>query len=148
MKKFLQFVAAVKTIAAFAFTAQSMLVTVVSMLWGDTVIPIGYIWQMIFLSLIFACLHIHAFSEHESQKLNGAGRLAVLGVPMLLALLAFAYFFNWFPAGNLVNWLIFIGIYAAVFFIAIFAFRIAFRVSGMKYNEMLRLYKANGGKNL
>ena len=146
MEKFLQSIAAIKTIAAFALTGLMMFVTVVSMFLGKDSIPIGYIWQMIFLSLIFGCLHLHAFSEHVAKKTNMPGRMAVLGVPMLLALSAFAHFFQWFATGSLVNWLIFIGLYTGVFIIATFALHTAFRVSGIRYNQMLAIYKAGREK--
>ena len=56
MKKFMQTIAAVKTVAALAFTAQIMLATVVSMLFSRDGIPVRCIWQMIFLALIYGCL--------------------------------------------------------------------------------------------
>ena len=143
MKKFAQFVAAVKSIAVFAFTALVMLVTVASMFLGKDSIPISYIWQMIFLSLIFGCLHLYSFSEHETKKMNLPGRLAVLGVPMLLVVSAFAFFFGWFPANSVVNWLIFVGLYTGIFLIAVFVLRIVFRLSGIKYDRMLAAYKAS-----
>ena len=143
MKKLILFFTGMKVIGAFAFTGQMMFFTVASMFFGRESISIGYIWQMIVLAMIYACLHIHAFSEHESKKLSKNSQLAVLGVPMLLVISAFAYFFQWFPSSNPVNWLIFVGIYTAVFLIAIFAFRIAFRVTGLKYNDLLAAYKAN-----
>ena len=146
MKKFLQSVGAIKTTAAFAFTGLVMFATVASMFLGRDSISIGYIWQMIFLSLIFGCLHLHAFSEHLAKKTNMPGRMAVLGLPMFLALSAFAHFFQWFPTNSPVNWLIFIGLYAGVFIIATFALRTAFRVSGIKYNQMLAVYKASREK--
>ena len=146
MKKFLWSVAAIKTIAAFALSGMTMFLTVSSMFLGRDSISIGSIWQMISLSLIFGCLHLLAFSEHLSKKMSMPGRMAVLGLPMLLALSAFAYFFGWFPANSLANWLIFIGGYAGVFMIATFAMRTAFRVSGIKYNQMLAVYKASHEK--
>jgi hypothetical protein len=141
MKKIMQFIVSVKLIAAFAFSAQIMLVTVACMWFGGDSIPVGYIWQMIFLALIFGCLHIHAFSEHESNKSMSA-RLAILGAPMLLTLCAFAYFFRWFPVNVPANWLIFIGAYIAVFLVAVFVLRAVFRIGGVKYDVLLDAYKA------
>ena len=142
MEKLVRFSAALKAIASLAFTGQVMFVTVISMFMGKDVIPVGYIWQMVALSLIFSLLHLHAFSEHETKKLGKSARLAILGVPMLLALSAFAYFFNWFPIDDVINWLMFIGLYVGIFLIASFAFHIAFRLGGIKYNELLASYKS------
>jgi len=142
MKRAIQIIAAIKTIAMFASTGAMMLSVFVSMFLGRDSIPINYIWQIIFLSLIYGSLQLIAFSESTLGNMNTTGRMTLLGVSMLIVLAAFALIFGWFPIQNPVNWLIFIGLYAAVFFGAVLAFRIVFRLGGMKYNELLVAYKA------
>lgn len=141
MKRFLQLVAAIKTMAAFAFTGGVMLVTVLSMVLGKESIPIRFVWQMIFLALIYGCLQLLAFSENTFRRINTPGRMAFLGISMLAVLIVFALIFQWFPAQNLTNWLVFVGLYIAVFFITVIALRTVFRLGGMKYNELLIAYK-------
>ena len=146
MKKFMQFIAAVKTVAALAFTAQIMFVTVVSMFFGREGVPISYIWQMIFLALIYGCLQLAVFSENYFRRMGTTGRMALLGVSMFVALSGFAVIFQWFPALNLANWLIFAGLYTAAFLIAAFALRTVFRLGGLKYTQMLTLYHTDHDK--
>ena len=141
MKKAIQLIAAIKTIAMFASTGGIMLTVFVSMFLGRDSIPLSYIWQIIFLSLIYGSLHYITFSENTLKNISSAGRMALLGVSMLLALAAFALIFEWFPTQNPVNWLIFAGLYAAVYFIAVLVFRIVFRLGGMRYDELLVAYK-------
>ena len=142
MKKFIQLIAAVKAVASLAFTAQIMLATVASMLFNRGSIPISYIWQMIFLALIYGCLQLAAFSENFFRRMKTPGRMLFLAASMFAALTVFAILFQWFPLENLINWLIFIGLYAAVFLIAVFALRTVFRLSGIKYTQMLVAYQA------
>ena len=142
MKKFMQLIAAVKAVASLAFTAQIMLVTVVSMFFHRDGIPISYIWQMIFLALIYGCLQLVVFSDNYFAQMKTPGRTLLLGASMFAVLAAFAVLFRWFPVGTLSNWLIFTGLYAAVFLIAVFALRTVFRLSGIKYTQMLATYQA------
>ena len=142
MKKFMQLIAAVKAVASLAFTALIMIATVASMIFGRDSLPIGYIWQAIFLALIYGIVQLIAFSENYFKQMKTLGRMAILGVSMFVALAAFAIMFRWFPVQSLENWLIFIGLYAAAFLIAVFALRTVFRLGGIKYNQMLAAYKA------
>lgn len=145
MKKFIQLIAAVKTVASLAFTAGIMLVTVGAMFLGKDTIPLGLIWQAVFLALIFGGLQLLAFSDNAFARAGTPGRMAFLGVSMLAVLALFALAFKWFPAGSITNWLIFIGLYAAVFAIATIVLRLVFRMGGLKYDEMLSAYKSRHG---
>jgi len=142
MKKVIQIITAIKTIAMFASTGGLMLSVFVSMFLGRDSIPISHIWQIVFLSLIYGSLQFITFSENALRSMSTFGRMALLGLSMLAVLAAFALIFGWFPAQNPLNWLIFAGLYSAVFFIAVLVFRLAFRLGGMRYNELLIAYKA------
>ena len=141
MKKSFQFIVAVKAVASLAFTAQVMLATVVSMFFGRESIPVSALWQMLFLALFYSCSQFFIFSENLPFQIKTYGRIALLGLSMFTVLTIFAIVFKWFPVQNLQNWLIFIGLYAAVFLIALSALLTVFRVSGIKYNQMLAAYK-------
>jgi len=67
--------------------------------------------------------------------------MSFLSISLLVILAIFALVFKWFPANSIVNWLIFIGAYAAVFTVAAVALRIVFRVGELKYDELLAAYK-------
>ena len=142
MKNSMQIIAAVKAVASLAFTALIMMITVASMIFSRDSIPLSYIWQAIFLSLIYGCFQLIAFSENYFKQMKTFGRMTILGVSMFMALTGFAITFQWFPMQKLMNWLVFLGLYIAVFFIALFALRTVFRLSGIKYNQMLAAYKA------
>jgi len=142
MKRAIQLIAAIKTVAMFAFTGGVMLIVFASMFLGRDSISIGHIWQIILLSLIYGSLQFIAFSDNILENMNTTGRMALLGLSMMAVLAAFALIFEWFPAQSPVNWLIFAGLYAIVFFVAVLAFRLVFRLGGMKYNELLIAYKA------
>ena len=142
MKKVIQLIAAIKMVGMFAFTGGVMLTLFASMFLGRDSIYISHIWQIIVLSLIYGSLHFIAFSESMPWNITTTGRMALLGVSMLAALAAFAFIFGWFPAQNPINWLIFAGLYAVIYFTAILVFRLVFRLGGMKYNELLIAYKA------
>ena len=147
MKKFMQFVAAVKAVATLAFAAQIMIVTVLNMLLGRDNILIAHVWQMMFLSLIYGCLQLLAFSDNYFKDMKTPNRIALLGVSMLVVLAVFAVIFNWFPTQNPINWLIFAGLYIIFFLVCVFALRTVFRLSGIRYNQMLAAYNANINKD-
>ena len=142
MKTIIQSITAIKATASLAFTAQIMIFTVVSMIFSRQSIPIGYIWQMMFLSLIYGAVQLLAFSENYFKKMKTLGRISITGTTMFAVLALFAFTFKWFPIYSLINWLIFVGLYAVFFLVAVFALRTAFRLSGIKYNQMLAAYKA------
>jgi len=142
MKRTIQIIAAIKTIAMFAFTGGIMLSVFASMLLGRDSISISSIWQIIFLSLIYGSLQLAAFSENTLGRMRTTGRMTLLGLSMLAILSAFALIFEWFPVQIPANWLIFAGLYVVVFFGAVLAFRIVFRLGGIKYNELLIAYNA------
>ena len=142
MKRTIQIIAAIKTIAMFAFTGGIMLSVFASMLLGRDSISLSSIWQIIFLSLIYGSLQLAAFSETMLGRMRTTGRMTLLGLSMLAILSAFALIFEWFPVQIPANWLIFAGLYVVVFFGAALAFRIVFRLGGIKYNELLIAYNA------
>jgi len=143
MKKLMQLIAAIKAIASLAFAALIMAVTVVSMLYGRDSVPISYIWQAIFLALIYGCVQFIAFSESCFTRMRSIGRLAILALSMFTALAVFAVMFRWFHIHSLMNWLVFAGLYVVVFAVATFTLRTVFRLSGIKYNQMLAAYNGS-----
>lgn len=147
MKRFIQLIAAIKSIASLAFTAGIMIVIVAAMIFGKDAISIAIIWQVIFLALIFGAVQFLAFSENAFPRMGTHGRMAFLCVSMLGVLAVFAIVFRWFPAGSVVNWLIFVCIYGALFAIATIVLRIVFRIGGLKYTEMLTAYKTRHNGN-
>ncbi|MDL2232523.1 hypothetical protein LJC63_02945 [Ruminococcaceae bacterium OttesenSCG-928-L11] len=147
MKRFMQYVAAIKTVTAFAFTGAIMLLTVAAMFLGKDAISIGIIWQTVFLALIFGTAQFVCFSENIFTKLRTPGRLTILSVVTLAALSIFAAVFKWFDIGNAINWLVFAGVYAVIFLIATTALRMVFRVGELRYNELLVAYKSRQTDN-
>lgn len=142
MKKIIQLIAAIKSVAAFAFTAGIMLITVATMIVGEDSISISIIWQVTFLALIFGALQLLAFSETVFRQMNTRGRMTFLCISMFVVLALFALAFRWFPAESIINWLIFIGLYGGGFAIAVTALRIVFHIGGLKYDELLMTYKS------
>lgn len=141
MKKFIQLIAAIKSAASLAFTAGVMIITVGATLLGKEALPVGIMWQAVFLALIFGTLQFLAFSDRVFTRMDTPGRMILLCASTLAVLIAFAFVFQWFPTSNIVNWLIFIGLYAVLFAVATIVLQIVFRVGGLKYNEMLAAYK-------
>ena len=127
--------------ASLAFAAGIMLVTVAFMILGRDVISISIVWQAIFLALIFGVLQFLAFSDKTFPRMRTFGRMSFLSISLLVMLAIFALVFKWFPANSILNWLIFIGAYAAFFTVAAVALRIVFRVGELKYDELLTAYK-------
>jgi hypothetical protein len=142
MKKFLWTVVAIKAPAVFMFTGAIMWLTVMKTFWGEDTIPVDFIWQLIFLSLIFGALHLLAFSENTLGRTGTPGRIAFLGLTMLAALVVFALVFHWLGENNAMSWLVFIGAYVLIYLAVNVVERILFRLGGKRYHDMLTTYKA------
>lgn len=142
MKRFIQLVAAIKSVASLAFTAGLMVITVAAMLFGRDTISVRIIWQVVFLALIFGALQYLLFSENVFRRMGTPGRMALLCISMLVVLALFALIFQWFPVKSLSSWLLFVGVYAAFFAVATVVLRVVFRMGEFKYNELLTAYKS------
>jgi hypothetical protein len=142
MKKFLWTVIAIKAPAAFMFTGAVMWITVMKTFFGEETIPVDFVWQLIFLALIFGTLHLLAFSENTLGRTGTPGRIAFLGLTMLAVLVVFAFAFRWLGENSAVSWPVFIGAYVLLFLAVTGVERIIFRLGGKKYHDMLTTYKA------
>jgi hypothetical protein len=142
MKKFLWLSIAIKAPAAMMFTGAIMWITVLKTFLGEPAISVDFIWQLIFLSLIFGALHLLAFSENTLGRMGTTGRIAFLGLTMLAVLVVFALVFRWIGGNNAMSWPVFIGAYVLIYLAVTVAERILFRLGGKRYHDMLTTYQA------
>ena len=54
--------------------------------------------------------------------------------------------FRWFPTGNMLSWLIFLGIFFAIFVVMTLGFEIYFQIQGKKYDGLLGQYRKQQGQ--
>ncbi len=144
MKKFIETTAAIKSVAALIFAGLIIVYTVFGGFFGLKGISFGQVWQALGVAAIAACLHWVAFAGAACARLSQGKRMAVFELPLLAVLAAFAYCFGWFPAGNAVNWLIFVALCLFFFGVIAIVFALYFRVTGRRYTEILSAYQRRG----
>ncbi len=141
MKLFIEITGAIKGLATFIFSGLIIVYTVFGGFFGLTSLSFGLVWQAIFIAFIASGLHFIVFSGMAIQMKSAVARHLLFGASLLLVLLGFAYLGAWFPAGRLLNWVIFVALCVFFFGAAFLAFRAYFRITGKKYTEVLHAYQ-------
>lgn len=77
-------------------------------IFGNEAISITILLQFLVLSFITAILAFLFTSAYMIQHLSLTTRLILMPVSIILCLGSTIYFFNWFPTGNLLPWILFV----------------------------------------
>lgn len=142
MKKFLEGVITWKSYVCFMFSGCVCLYSVIALLTGERTLEIGILFQLLLLSAFGTLLQGIAFDETwVIKKAKYTTRLFIFIIPFFALLTAFAFFFQWFPTGQMMSWVIFLAIFLVIFVVMTVSFEIIFRVTGKKYDGLLGQYK-------
>ena len=139
MKKMIEILAAIKGQGAMLFGGAVFLYVVVSWWLGYDAVPSIIIVQMGVLSMICAGLSYLCFVVDTKHK--PAERVAGFIILMYIILTASAYWGNWFTF-TLTAVLIYSGVFIVLSAIMFGIYGAYFRITGTRYNQMLRAYKA------
>ncbi len=147
MKRFLKFVLRVKTGACLLFTGTILLYVVISWLtgWADSM-RFSTILQFLAISVLGVFLQCLAFTDFVFQHMRYSRRALLFACLFLPLLAGFAVGFRWFPTGNMLSWLIFLGIFLAIFVVMTLGFEIYFQIQGKKYDGLLGQYRKQQGQ--
>lgn len=137
MKKFLAFVAELKTWGCLSFTGALCIYTLIDTFWGDGVIACGTVYQLLALCGIITLLQYVFFSGRVLKKPSYYVRTAIFCVLIFAVCAAFAWLFHWFPTGNLGAWVTFTAIFFVIFVVFCLGFEVYFRILGKKYDTAL-----------
>lgn len=141
MKKFMKFVVEWKAAASLMFTASVMLFLVVCLFRGETVVRTSTVWSILVVSLLGTHIQLLCFTDLVIKKLRYTLRSLLFAVLFLALLAVAAWAFAWFPVGDAGQWLIFVGIFLAVFLVMTIGFEIYFAAAGKKYDGLLGQYR-------
>lgn len=140
MKNFWKGIMEWKTAASLLFTGSVVLCAVFMLIAGEDTIPIVTVVSLLIISSVGTFLQFLAFSDCIIKKMRYTFRMIVFAVPFFVLIAANAYFFYWFPMDSS-HWLIFSGIFLAVFIVMTIGFEIYFRAMGRKYDGLLGQYR-------
>lgn len=126
--------------AGMSFTGLSIIYMLVSMFFGQQSIQYSYLWQFLLLSVLISTLQFLFFSNSVFKKTRYYVRIVCFGIPLYFLISGFAYFFKWFPI-YLSSWLLFSAIFLFIFAVLIVVFELYARITGQRYNQLLKNYK-------
>lgn len=101
--------------------------------------------QLFGIAVLGGALILIAFSNIFFKKIHYIIRICIFILPFFFITLAFAVAFSWFTS-NILNWLVFIGIFLFCFALSIAVYLITLKVKGKEYTEKLKEYQ-NKNKN-
>lgn len=148
MKRFINGVMEWKKYACMMFTGTVCVYGVVVWFLGGTTIELGMLLELLVLSVLGTLIQGIAFSEDWIIRNMAYTRRMLLFVGLFLPFLtAFALIFQWFPAGELVSWAIFLLIFLVIFVVMVVSFELVFQMTGKKYDGLLGQYQKKNGQN-
>lgn len=115
--------------------------TAVALINGVETFSIYRIAQLFGIAVLGGVLMLTAFSDIFFKKTPYILRICIFIVPFFLITMGFSVAFSWFPSSNVINWLIFIGIFLFCFVLSISIYFISLKVKGKEYTEKLREYQ-------
>ena len=107
-------------------------------------LPQEMVWQLLLLSAAATLLQFVFFSGKAVKRLSYLWRMALFAVLMLAVVSACAVGFGWFPVESAANWLLFTGVFLALFAGISLAFEVGFRLRRKVYDDALGRYKKKG----
>lgn len=141
MKTFLKCAVAVKTHACLLFTGFMAALAVVYGLILDWPITWALILEVLALSLACSVVQFVFFSGVLLRKMAYLPRM-LCSLPAFLAVVAGAgMIFRWFPIDRWQSWVTFLSIFAVIFVAIAVGFEVYFRITGQKYDGLLKQYK-------
>lgn len=141
MKTFLKCAVAVKTHACLLFTGFMAVLAVVYGLILDWPITWALILELLGLSFACSLIQFVFFSGVLLKKMSYLLRM-LCSLPAFLAVVTGAgMIFRWFPIDRWQSWITFLTIFAVIFVVIALGFEIYFRLTGQKYDGLLKRYK-------
>lgn len=124
-----------------AFSAAVLIYIIIAGINGAAVVSIPLIWSLLVMSVACATLQYLAFTEVIFKKIRYSLRLIIFVVPFGVTLMVISSIFEWFPRRGGLGWMIFIGIFIAIFVMMTIGFEIYYHFAGKKYDGLLGQYK-------
>lgn len=137
MKKFLRFVAEIKTWGCLSFTGTVCIYSFIDFVMGGEYMRYTLIWQMLAMCGIITLLQYIFFSGQVMKKTGYFPRLCIFCVLILGVCSGFAWVFRWFPLENPGAWFSFVIVFFVAFVVLCLGFELYFRILGRKYDAAL-----------
>ena len=141
MNKFIENVVIWKNYACMMFTGCVCVYGVIALATGSEELNVWIVLQMLLISAVGTLIQYIAFApEFAFKKMKYANRILLFAISYLVMLTVFALIFNWFPTGEIMSWVVFLGIFLLILVIMTLSFELVFKMTGKHYNGLLGQY--------
>jgi len=110
-------------------------------------LPYTGVFQLAGCSIIIVLFSMLLFSDHFQTKIRFFFRSLLLFLVTLVTASVFAVIFKWYPLDNILSWLVFLFFATAGFALMYVFIMIKLKLEGIKYNRLLKNYKARHNDN-
>ena len=134
MKKFLEGAIEWKMRTCFIFTGSVFVTGIVYAVTGQSGITLLTLLGLLIVSAVGSLLQWLMVTDVLFKKMAYPLRICLFAVPFLAVLCGCAVWCGWFPAFDIVNWAVFVGIFLLMLAGITVGFEIYYRVTGRKYD--------------
>lgn len=123
------------------FSIMMIVFTFSALMNGFDSISVYRIAQLFAIAVLGGALILFAFSDIFLKKVSYILRICTFIIPFFLISLACAFAFSWISTENLMNWIVFIGIFLFCFMLSIVIYLITVKIKGKEYTDKLIEYQ-------
>ncbi len=139
MKKLIQILPQVLTNLCVSFTAGILVFTAFD--FPKETMRRAAVYEILLICLAATVLQYVFFSGNVVKRLSYLWRMVAFVVLLLPIVAVCAVAFQWFPVGQVENWLVFLGFFLGGYLIVSLIFEVGFRLRHRVYDDALGRYK-------
>ena len=141
MKKFFDGVMKWKTSVCFMYTAAMVIYLLFCQVFDNREISLTMLWTLLLVCVLGALAQGVCFSDWVFKRMRYTWRGLLFCLLYLPVLSLVAWRAGWFPGDNLGSWVVFVGMFFAIFLVMTVGFDVYFRRTGRKYDGLLGQYR-------
>lgn len=141
MKRWMKGILEWKTAVALSYTACMAIYMAIAALLGEATMELRTVFGMLAMCMAGSAIQYVCFTENVIRRMRYSLRLALFAALFLPVMVLMAVFMRWFPLENPGAWLLFIGLFVAVFVVMTLGFEVYFRIVGRRYDGLLGQYR-------
>lgn len=146
MRRFFEIAMEIQTRACLIFTGAVLAYGLIYGILAEWQVSVAMIFELALACLLCAVVQFIFFSGMVIRTMSYGKRILCSLPVFLVMMLAMALIFQWFPAAELLGWVISLGIFVLMFGGITLGFEIYFRATGRKYDDRLAEYKRTHGE--
>lgn len=144
MKKMVQILSQLLTNLCVSFTVAILVFTAFD--FSKETLRRAMVYELLLICVAATVLQYVFFSGNMVKRLSYLWRMVVFSLLLLVVVAACATAFQWFPVGQVGNWLVFLGCFLAGYLVIALVFEAGFRLRRRVYDDALGRYKKDQNK--